>query len=103
MSSHPEANLNPSDLDAAGLDKAIHSQGDHIRHLKTQGATKEQLKLEVERLNLLKEEKVKRDAEKGEEGAEKVPEKEKFDRGALESVLTKRFFYAPAFGIYGGE
>ncbi|KAJ1974636.1 Glycine--tRNA ligase 1, mitochondrial [Dimargaris xerosporica] len=26
----------------------------------------------------------------------------KFDRPQLESLLTKRFFYAPSFGIYGG-
>lgn len=96
------AALNAADLDAAALDTAIHKQGDHIRHLKSTGATKEQLGPEIDRLNLLKEEKVKREAEKGEPEAEKVPEPAKFDRSALESVLLKRFFYAPAFGIYGG-
>lgn len=26
-----------------------------------------------------------------------------FERGSLESLLIRRFFYAPAFEIYGGE
>lgn len=26
-----------------------------------------------------------------------------FDRTALEQLLTKRFFYAPSFQIYGGK
>lgn len=102
MSSVVVHDFNPADLDAAALDAAIGRQADHIRHLKTQGATKEQIGPEVDKLNLLKEEKVKREAEKGEPEAEQVPEVAKFDRGALESVLLKRFFYAPAFGIYGG-
>ena len=29
-------------------------------------------------------------------------DKSVFDRAALESVLTKRFFYVPSFQIYGG-
>lgn len=33
--------INPADLDAAALDAAIHKQGDKIRHLKAQGATKD--------------------------------------------------------------
>ena len=28
---------------------------------------------------------------------------QKFNRSALESVLLKRFFFAPAFEIYGGN
>lgn len=28
---------------------------------------------------------------------------EKFDRAALEQLVTKRFFYAPSFQIYGGR
>ena len=31
-----------------------------------------------------------------------IGSKSEFDRSALEAVLTRRFFYAPSFAIYGG-
>ena len=31
-----------------------------------------------------------------------APPEESFDRAALEDLLKRRFFYAPAFSIYGG-
>ena len=31
-----------------------------------------------------------------------APPEASFNRGALEDLLKRRFFYAPAFSIYGG-
>lgn len=33
---------------------------------------------------------------------ELAPKEKKFDRAGLEDLLKRRFFYAPAFSIYGG-
>ena len=32
-----------------------------------------------------------------------VPQEESFNRAGLEDLLKRRFFYAPAFSIYGGQ
>ena len=32
-----------------------------------------------------------------------APKDEKFDRGKLEDLLKRRFFYVPSFEIYGGK
>ena len=32
-----------------------------------------------------------------------APPDEKFDRGKLEDLLKRRFFYVPSFEIYGGK
>ncbi|TPX36192.1 glycine---tRNA ligase [Synchytrium microbalum] len=95
-----------AELDDATLDKELADQGTRIRDLKAQGTSKADLQPEVDRLKVLKDEKAKRVA-----AAPKAPTKEAapvangvkpFDRVALEAILTRRFFYAPSFAIYGG-
>lgn len=34
---------------------------------------------------------------------ELAPKETHFDRAGLEDLVKRRFFYAPAFSIYGGE
>ncbi|KAJ3327267.1 Glycine--tRNA ligase 1, mitochondrial [Blyttiomyces sp. JEL0837] len=77
----------------ANLLAEIAKQGDVIKALKGQKVPKDELQPHVDRLVALKAEAAIR--------AEARNEK-KFDRAGLESLLLKRFFYAPSFAIYGG-
>ncbi|KAI8823554.1 uncharacterized protein EV422DRAFT_493603 [Fimicolochytrium jonesii] len=81
-----------SQLDATK--DAVTKQGEVVKKLKLEKASKEQIQPEVDKLVALKEQ-LKQLSLK-EDGADK------FDRATLESVLLKRFFYAPSFEIYGG-
>ncbi|KAJ3227478.1 Glycine--tRNA ligase 1, mitochondrial [Clydaea vesicula] len=77
------------------LDLLITEQGDKVRSLKAQKITKAELQPELGKLKQLKSE---RDIV-----AEKLTTKErKFDRNTLEALLSRRFFIAPSFQIYGG-
>ncbi|KAJ3024282.1 Glycine--tRNA ligase 1, mitochondrial [Thoreauomyces humboldtii] len=73
--------------------EAYAKQGDVVKALKAGKASKDRVQPEVDRLLELKEQ-LKQLSLK-DEGP-------KFDRASLESLLLKRFFYAPAFEIYGG-
>eukprot|EP00298_Acanthocystis_sp_HF-20_P016048 c21358_g1_i2.p1 GENE.c21358_g1_i2~~c21358_g1_i2.p1 ORF type:complete len:681 (+),score=337.74 c21358_g1_i2:44-2086(+) len=75
------------------LQDAIRKQADVVQKLKDQNATKEQLKQPVEALKKLKGELEQLVGTKTEEIV---------DRAALETLLKRRFFYTPSFGIYGG-
>ncbi|KAJ1549654.1 Glycine--tRNA ligase 1, mitochondrial [Cladochytrium tenue] len=79
-------------LDQEGLLAEIAKKGEQVKLLKAQGKSKEYVQSRVDELTALKNELASRTA-KSEKG---------FDRAGLESLLVKRFFYAPAFGIYGG-
>ncbi|KAI8998198.1 hypothetical protein BC832DRAFT_532888 [Gaertneriomyces semiglobifer] len=83
--------------DVAALKDRITKQGDVVKTLKAEKATKERIQDEVAKLLKLKEELEQLVKQQAEEEA-----KTKFDRAALESLLLKRFFFAPAFEIYGG-
>ncbi|KAJ3064911.1 Glycine--tRNA ligase 1, mitochondrial [Podochytrium sp. JEL0797] len=72
---------------------AIEKQGDVLKGLKAQKTPKDALVPHVDRLVSLKAELAARMAKSN---------TKKFDRGALEEMLLKRFFYAPSFAIYGG-
>lgn len=71
-------------------------QGDVVRRLKSEGRPK----LEVsEAVALLKER--KKALEKREK--ELASKETQFDRAGVEGLAKRRFFYAPAFSIYGGQ
>ncbi|KAI9344880.1 hypothetical protein BDR26DRAFT_856891 [Obelidium mucronatum] len=82
-----------SEYDDAALIAEITRQGDVIKGLKAQKKSKDEVAPHVDRLVALKAEQTARMARNNEK---------KFDRAALEGLLTKRFFYAPSFAIYGG-
>ncbi|KAJ3062150.1 Glycine--tRNA ligase 1, mitochondrial [Quaeritorhiza haematococci] len=85
------------------IDSEIESQGTLVRVLKAQNkeSPSDDLKLriaaEVDKLKKLKAEREPIAA-----AAEAARKKDEFDRAGLESMLLKRFFYAPSFSIYGG-
>ncbi|KNC96480.1 glycine-tRNA ligase [Spizellomyces punctatus DAOM BR117] len=83
--------------DITALKDAIAKQGDVVKALKAEKAPKERLQPELDRLLALKEELKQLLLKEAQEN-----EKNKFDRSGLESLLIKRFFYAPSFQIYGG-
>ena len=73
----------------------LSSQGERIRQLKAEGRPQLEVTEAVAELKVRK---------KALEQWEKqlAPPQEKFDRAGLEGLLKQRFFYAPAFSIYGG-
>lgn len=74
------------------LDAEIERQGDIVRALKGKKASKDEVHAAVAILNQLK---LQRDqSNKADAPA--------FNRATLDSLLQKRFFYAPSFQIYGG-
>jgi glycyl-tRNA synthetase len=68
--------------------------GETIKNLKTQNAPKTDIQPHVDKLVKLKASLA---------DIIKASSKNKFDRAGLESLLLKRFFYAPSFAIYGSE
>ncbi|KAI9313324.1 hypothetical protein DFJ73DRAFT_884885 [Zopfochytrium polystomum] len=84
-----------STLDDAALISEIEKQGEKVKRGKAQGKSKEYMQSSVDQLLALKNELAKREAAKASSA-------KKFDRTTLEGLLLKRFFYAPAFSIYGG-
>ncbi|KAI8920193.1 hypothetical protein DFJ77DRAFT_507576 [Powellomyces hirtus] len=74
---------------------AMIKQGDVVKALKAAKTAKEQVQPEVDKLLALKEQFKQLSLLDDGEGS-------KFDRASLESLLLKRFFYAPSFEIYGG-
>ncbi|KAJ3154890.1 Glycine--tRNA ligase 1, mitochondrial [Geranomyces michiganensis] len=72
---------------------ALTKQGDVVKALKAAKTPKEEVQPEVEKLLALKEQFKQLSL------ADATP---KFDRQSLESLLLKRFFFAPSFEIYGG-
>lgn len=92
----PAGKVDPSP-DVSALKDAITKQGDVIKALKAEKAPKEKIQPEVDRLLALKEEFKRLSLKETEE-----KHKNRFDRSQLESMLLKRFFYAPSFEIYGG-
>lgn len=73
-------------------------QGESVRQLKAANAGKPVVDAEVEVLKLVKAALSLKLAEK-----KRLEDSKKFDRATFESVLTKRFFFAPSFQIYGGK
>lgn len=71
-------------------------QGEIVRQLKSDNRPKLEI---AEAVALLKER--KKALEKREK--ELAPKETLFDRAGLEGLTKRRFFYAPAFSIYGGE
>lgn len=84
-------------MDVASLDALINKQGEHIRSLKASSVAKDELKPEVDKLKAMKDAFAKMAI-----AAKEADAKKKFDRPALESLMSKRFFVAPSFQIYGG-
>ncbi|RKO86676.1 hypothetical protein BDK51DRAFT_29181, partial [Blyttiomyces helicus] len=82
----------------AELEAAITKQGDVVKALKSQKVSKDEIKPAVDKLLQLKEN-LKEHLAKMEAAGEGPA---KFDRSALEQLLTRRFFFAPSFQIYGG-
>ncbi|XP_065896736.1 glycine--tRNA ligase-like isoform X2 [Dysidea avara] len=79
----------------APLRAAVKEQGDVVRRLKEEGKPKGEITEAVAKLKEYKK--------KLEDGEKKLLPKEiKFDREGLESLLKRRFFFAPSFSIYGG-
>lgn len=74
---------------------SVKEQGDLIRSLKQSGAPELDIKKAVNELKLRK--KALEDKE-----FELAPKKDSFDRGRMEDLLKRRFYYAPSFEIYGG-
>ncbi len=70
-------------------------QGDLVRKLKESGAPTLEINLAVREL------KARKKILEAKELELEAPA-EKFDRGKLEDLLKRRFFYTPAFEIYGG-
>ncbi|KAK3728147.1 hypothetical protein QZH41_019460, partial [Actinostola sp. cb2023] len=70
--------------------------GDLVRKLKENNAPKKDVEVAVKELKARK--KVLEKTEK-----EMAPQDEKFDRGKLEDLLKRRFFFVPSFEIYGGH
>ena len=71
-------------------------QGDVVRSLKSENRPKLEI---AEAVALLKEK--KKALERREK--ELAPKETHFDRAGVEGLAKRRFFYAPAFSIYGGE
>ncbi len=69
---------------------AVEQQAAKVKKMKAEGADANAIALEVDALKELK----------AQLAALEVTDK--FDRASLEELLKKRFFYAPAFNIYGG-
>ncbi|KAI9098701.1 hypothetical protein DFS34DRAFT_86393 [Phlyctochytrium arcticum] len=82
--------------DLAAVKDAISKQGDVVKALKAEKATKEKIQPELDRLLSLK-----KDLEALTLNESQKP-KSKFDRTGLDGLLIKRFFYSPSFEIYGG-
>jgi len=66
-----------------------------VRRLKSEGRPKLEVAEAVAELKVKKRALEKREKQL-------APPQERFDRSGLEDLLKRRFFYAPAFSIYGG-
>lgn len=73
------------------LEVAIAALAAKVRDLKANKADKDTIQAALEEL-----------LQKKKELAEKFPPKKEFDRKSFEDLMRRRFFYAPAFEIYGG-
>lgn len=80
---------------AQDLDKLVQQQGELIKKLKLENKPKDEVEKEVQKLKELK-------AKLEEASEKKEKEKNPFNRSAIEDVLQRKFFYRPAFDIYGG-
>ncbi|BES99748.1 Glycyl-tRNA synthetase [Nesidiocoris tenuis] len=79
----------------APLRSAVKEQGDMVRQLKSSGAPEIDIKRAVAELKARK--KILEDKELA-----LTPVTESFDRGKMEDLLKRRFFYDQSFAIYGG-
>lgn len=84
---------NASILD--NLRKSVKEQGDLLKKLKSENAPPPDIEVAIKELKARK--KTLENKEK-----ELAPKEEKFDRSKLEDLLKRRFFFVPAFEIYGG-
>ncbi|XP_067021061.1 glycine--tRNA ligase-like [Acropora muricata] len=84
---------NASILD--NLRKSVKEQGDLLKKLKSENAPPPDIEVAIKELKVRK--KTLENKEK-----ELAPKEEKFDRSKLEDLLKRRFFFVPAFEIYGG-
>ena len=75
--------------------RCFYGQGDLVRALKSEG--RPNLEVQAAIAELKKRKTVLEKKEK-----ELIPEEAKIDRAKLDDTLKRRFFYAPAFSIYGG-
>merc|ERR1712180_586726 len=73
---------------------AVKEQGDLVKSMKSSNAPKADVDLAVKELKARKRTLEQKELQ--------LDPPEKFDRGKLEDLLKRRFFYAPAFEIYGG-
>merc|ERR1712180_42316 len=73
---------------------AVREQGDLVKSMKSSNAPKADVDLAVKELKARKRTLEQKELQ--------LDPPEKFDRGKLEDLLKRRFFYAPAFEIYGG-
>jgi glycyl-tRNA synthetase len=74
----------------------VNSQADKVRKFKTEKAAKADIESAVEELKKLKTQQTKLQPPP-------VVNKEKQLRAGLEDLLIRRFFYVPAFEIYGNK
>lgn len=79
----------------APLRLAVREQGELVRQLKSEGRPKLEVTQAVAELKARKKALEQREKQL-------APPEASFNRGALEDLLKRRFFYAPAFSIYGG-
>ncbi|KAK2570478.1 Glycine--tRNA ligase [Acropora cervicornis] len=77
------------------LRKSVKEQGDLLKKLKSENAPPPDIEVAIKELKVRK--KTLENKEK-----ELAPKEEKFDRSKLEDLLKRRFFFVPAFEIYGG-
>jgi glycyl-tRNA synthetase (class II) len=83
------------------LKAEIERQAAKVTQLKAAASSgKPELQSEIDKLVALKKQLAALELTSTSPSAPAAP---KFDRGALEELLKKRFFYAPSFGIYGGS
>ncbi|KAH6564115.1 hypothetical protein BASA62_008050 [Batrachochytrium salamandrivorans] len=96
MTSVPPTTEQLALLDNDALEATLSSQADTIKALKSRKAPKDEVQPFVNVLLVLKTEMAKRIQ------ASALNNPNHFDRAALDSLLTKRFFISPSFQIYGG-
>ncbi|EDO45824.1 predicted protein [Nematostella vectensis] len=79
----------------SNLRKSVKEQGDLVRKLKEDKAPENDVEIAIKELKARKKALEKKEKEI-------APQDESFDRGKLEDLLKRRFFFVPAFEIYGG-
>lgn len=88
MAGEPEKEIGP-------FRRAVKEQADLVRSMKADGRPNLEVQAAVAELK-------KRKSALDKKEKELAPKEDQIDRAKLEDTLKRRFFYAPAFSIYGG-